>query len=362
MNRIGKYLLLTAVFLIITTPAFCDKEGDLVLSAIAKQAKGDLDGALADSNKALQLKPDFAAALANRGAAQSEDAPPPSARREGPVEPQEAVASSAPTKQTPPRTLDEVLQRLEDNLLRYHSAIPSFFCDEHTVSSLRTANRNEADTTTLDSLFRLKRIPNPDQTTTLTESRDVKTVNGHPANGEEINDPSTVHGAFSGGLSIVSISQKACMDYKLRPTKSGQPYVVEFASIPADKRPKNCLLREDGSGQVFIDPATLEIKRVELTVPRHTIVPAHKTPSGHEIDYEVPAVIGMWRLSIDYTSVQLEGKDFWLPATIDSTETARYLGDRTVWSFKGTYRNYHKLEVTSRILPPIKYNVPENPK
>ena len=113
------------------------------------------------------------------------------------------------------------------------------------------------------------------------------------------------------------------------PIKSGRPYVVEFASIPADRRPRNCLLREDGSGQVFIDPATLEIKRVELTVPHHTIVPAHKTPSGYDIPYDVPAVIGIWRLSIDYTPIHLEEKIFWLPATIRfHRDCTAYLGDR----------------------------------
>jgi hypothetical protein len=279
--------------------------------------------------------------------------------------PAEPPESSAPTsisatrdQQTPPRTLTEVLQRLEDNLLRYHSTIPSFFCDEDAISSLLSAYTHKSGGTITDSLFRLKRTPNPDQTTTLTESRDIKTVNGHPANGEDITGPSIVHGAFSGGLSIVSISQQSCMRYKLRPLKSGQPYIVEFVSIPAAERPQNCLLQEDGSGRVFIDPTTFEITRIELTAPHHTIVPAGKTANG----YNIPAIIGTWDLSIDYAPVQLDRKTFWMPTTINSTGTAGYIADKTVWSFKANYRNYHKLEVTSRILPPVEYKQPENSK
>ena len=40
-----------------------------VLTAIAKQAKGDLDGAIKDYNEAIQLKPDLAEAYGDRGAA-----------------------------------------------------------------------------------------------------------------------------------------------------------------------------------------------------------------------------------------------------------------------------------------------------
>jgi hypothetical protein len=48
---------------------------------------------------------------------------------------------------------------------------------------------------------------------------------------------------------------------------------------------------------------------------------------------------------------------FWLPTTIDSVITAANSStigrpyNSSTWSFNARYRNYHKLEVTSRILP-----------
>ena len=72
--------------------------------------------------------------------------------------------------QTP--TLDAILQRLESNLLHYDNAVPSLFCDEHVVSRVEPGLRNQ-DTVT-DSVFRLKRVPNANHTTTLEESREVR--------------------------------------------------------------------------------------------------------------------------------------------------------------------------------------------
>ena len=91
-------------------------------------------------------------------------------------------------------TLVEILQRLQKNLDEYDSGVPSFFCDEHTISQVEPGLRNQ--NTVTDSVFRLKRIVKPDHTTTLEESREVKTVNGQPATTKMIDGPSIVYGAF----------------------------------------------------------------------------------------------------------------------------------------------------------------------
>jgi len=124
--------------------------------------------------------------------------------------------------------------------------------------------------------------------------------------------------------------------------------VVEFSSLPASERPANCLLQENGSGRVFIDPGTMEIKRMELASPYHIVFAGGKTANG----FNIPPVVGTWDLSVDYSPVLLGGQSFWLPATITSgTTSISGVPSRTVWSFLATYRNYHKLEVTSRVLP-----------
>jgi hypothetical protein len=281
-------------------------------------------------------------------------------------------------KQTQPPTLDTILTALEENLHQYHSQVPSFLCDEHAESNVVPGTPNQ-DTVT-DSVFRLKRDLRPDHSTVLAESRDIKTVNGRPASSDEISGPSILSGAFSGALAMVSLSQKACMNYKLRPIKASRgkdrtpaPYVVEFSTVPERLRPANCLLQEEGKGRVFIDPATMQITRMELTAPNHLIAEA-RTADGQKA---LP-ILGPWEVSVDYTPVQLAAQTFWMPATIasimthDQGVTVSLSGPRTrvggveavnstIWSFQATYRNYHKLEVTSRIVPTDDSPAPDPP-
>ena len=244
---------------------------------------------------------------------------------------------SARGQQTPSPTLDEILLRLDSNLRRYDMQVPNFFCNEHVVSSLVYGKIHQ--NTVTDSIFRLKHTVNPGQAATLAESREVKAVNGSPVEGKQIGGPSILSGAFSGGLNTVSLSQKVCMSYTLQPIKpghSGEPYIVRFATLPTSQHATGCVLKEDGAGRVFIDPATMQVIRMELTVPHHTIL---------------PATVGIWYISIDYAPVLLGKQTFWMPSAIKSRTSPSDADDPAVWSFDARYTNYHKLEVTSRILP-----------
>jgi hypothetical protein len=250
-------------------------------------------------------------------------------------------------QQTKAVTLGEILQRLESNLNQYDSGVPSFFADEHVVSRM-VPDMHDQETVT-DSVFRLKRVLNADHTTTLDESRDVKTVNGQPARTQEMGGPSIVGGAFEGGLAVVSLSQQSCMNYTLERTKrkdAQAPIIVHFKSVLTPENSGGCLLRENGKGRVLIDPATMQITRMELTTPHHTIIP------GDKMGYGASPIVGEWVLSVDYAPVVLDGKSFWMPATINSRTTGgRGSFHPMVWTFKASYRNFHKLEVRSRILP-----------
>jgi len=249
--------------------------------------------------------------------------------------------SHAAAQQTQPPMLDEVLQKLEANLDHYDSSIPSLFCDEHVASKI-SPNPRKQDTVT-DSVFRLKRVVESDNTTTLDESREVKTVNGKPATSQDIAGPTVISGAFEGALAVVSLSQRACMNYTLERARRNGPIIVRFSSLLTPQNTAGCLLQEEGKGRVLIDPATMQITRMELTTPHHVIVPESRFYS---------ATMGDRALSVDYAPVLLEGQTFWLPATITSTVTSgRGTFHAIVWSFKATYRNFHKLEVTSRVVP-----------
>jgi hypothetical protein len=248
-------------------------------------------------------------------------------------------------------TLEEILQRLEANLNHYDTGVPSFFCDEHVTSRVEPGLRNE--NTITDSIFRLKRTPNAGHTTTLVESREIKEVDGKPATSQDIDGPTLLSGAFEGGLAVVSLNQTTCMNYTLQRIKRNrptEPYIVRFATALTPQNSSDCLLQEKSSGHVLIDPASMQMTHLELNTPRHTII--------HENAFR-SAVVGKWTVTVDYAPVQLGGETFWMPSAITSRATSGAGTYHTiVWSFRATYRNYHKLGVTSHLLPGFRIPAP----
>ena len=240
--------------------------------------------------------------------------------------------------------LDEILERLEANLNRYDSRLPSLFCDEHARSSHVASGERDVSTTT-DSVFRLKRTIRPDHTTALVESREIQSVDGKPATSQHMDGPTLLSGAFEGGLAVVSLARKR-MSYALQRINSRRPaapYMIRFATALTPQNSADCLLQENSKGRIFIDPDSMQITRLEIMTPHHTIIPGSPFMSP---------VIGRRDLAVDYASVLLGGETFWLPSTITMRSTS---GAGTfhmaVWSFRANYGNYHKLEVTSHILP-----------
>jgi len=255
-----------------------------------------------------------------------------------------------------PQSLESILRRLEGNMRRYLAEVPSFSCDEHLVSKMSSdhvpANLPSGNSpykeTIADSIFRVRRAPAADLTSVLVESREIKTVNGKPASGDKIAGPTTLVGAFSGGLALVSASQQACMRYTLRPNKSGRaedPYIIQFVTVPVAELSVFCLLRDQGAGRVSINPVNMQLTRIELHVPHHLIVPPRSVGPRTFAQQEV----GAWDLSIDYAPILLAGETQWMPVTINSSMVDG--DDGTVWSFTARYTNFRKFEVTTRILP-----------
>jgi len=242
-------------------------------------------------------------------------------------------------------TLEDILDRLQTNLNHYDAGVPNFFCDEHIVSSQMQPEMRDQNTV-VDSVFRLMRALKPDHSTSLVESREIQFVDGKPPASQHFDAPTMPSGAFEGGLALVSRDQAACMNYTLQRVNKSHPagpYIVRFASVMAAQQPANCLLQENSKGRVVVDPASLQIIRLEVSTPHHLIIPGNS--------YTAP-IVGRRDITVDYAPVSLGDETFWMPSAIIMRNTS---GAGTfhmmVWSFRATYRNYHRLEVTSRILP-----------
>jgi hypothetical protein len=176
-------------------------------------------------------------------------------------------------------------------------------------------------------------------------------MNGRPATGDTVSGPAFLRGAFSNGLALVSASQQACMRTTLRPmgkNNASNPITIQFASVAARRRPHDCRIEEDVSGRVQIDPETMQVTHLEFTVPRHYIgTTMYTTFNGLGLDEAT--IVGRWDVTVEYALVVLEGKSFWLPTKISDRMSSSLVRSR--WSYDATYSNYHKMEVTSRIVP-----------
>ena len=203
-----------------------------------------------------------------------------------------------------------------------------------------------SDNTVTDSVFRLKRTASADHTTALVESREIKSVDGEPATSQKMDGPTLLSGVFEGALAVVSPSQTSCMNYTLQRInrdRATEPYIVRFATVLTPENTADCLLQENSKGRAFVDPESMQITHLELNTPRHVIVRG---------DAYTSRVAGERVLTVDYAPVVLGGETFWMPSTIRSgTTSGAGTFHAVVWSYRATYQNYHKLEVTSRILP-----------
>jgi hypothetical protein len=244
-----------------------------------------------------------------------------------------------------PPSLDEILRRLEANLNHYDGSVPDIFCDERVVSSQIEPGERDRNTVT-DSTFRLRRSLKPDQTITLEESREIKSIDGKPPRSQQMDGPALLMGLFEGGLAIVSVNQEACMHYTLQRANANhpaEPYIIRFATVLPPQTGADCLLHEQSKGRVFIDPVSTEVTRLEIATPRHVIV---------EGNASTPRLVGKRELTVDYVPVLLGDESFRMPSTITMRTTS---GSGTfhaiVWSFRATYSNYHRMQVKSRVLP-----------
>lgn len=253
------------------------------------------------------------------------------------------IVPSLAAKQKHVQGLDGILRGLEENLQRYDREVPSFFCDEHSVSEMTPGTR--WDRKEADSIFRLKRARSADGSMSLAESREVKMVNGRSSSSAEWDAPATIEGAFEGGLAVVSMSQQACMDYQLEHEEHGQ-YVVSFRTRDESQKDDACLLHEKARGRAVIDPASLQVTHLELTMPQHRV------PNGSRPQWYSPTVKGEWAIAVDYAPVILDGRSFWMPSNVRSRVTSEPNSFHSkTWTFQASYRNFHKLEVVSRIVP-----------
>jgi hypothetical protein len=131
------------------------------------------------------------------------------------------------------------------------------------------------------------------------------------------------------------------MNYKLERTKVPGEIVVSFATFLTPSNTADCFLQEKSKGRVVVDAASMQVKRLEIETPKHVIDDGSRYTG---------AEVGRRELTVDYAPVLLGTETFWMPSAIGMRTSSGSSFDVTVWTFQAAYRNYHKLDVKSRVL------------
>jgi hypothetical protein len=231
-------------------------------------------------------------------------------------------------------SLDQILTRVEANTEQYKVSVPSFLCDEH-ITSQELHDGKIKHETTVDAVFRVAR--SAAQKGTLSESREVKAIDGKPSSNSKISMPISFSGGFSGALDkFLSADHRKCFDYKPDSTTASPPGTAAFtfAAREATANDSACTSIQPGTtGRFVIDSAALQVTHIERTVPQ-------SVGKDH-------VVLGT--AEVDFAPVNLSGKSFWLPVTItaSTTETPK----TNAFRFTARYSNYHRFAANSTILP-----------
>ena len=271
----------------------------------------------------------------------------------------------------PALALNQILDALGKASDAYMTILPNFYCDEKLDSTyISNLNNSITPSATFNATatFSVRRIVGEGNKVKFQEARAYSTINGKPAKmGEQIKAPLLPSGIFAYAFSLLAPQYQPCFDFTLR---SGSEFKIPYG-MPIGKHEETIFITftdkasvPDGTacpplhpvtGFIMVDVKTMHVWYIELTMPHSHAVPGLDTTSH-------------W--TIVFRPSSIDGQSFWMPGGFSSTvTTAEGLWDKPFegesgsdkekdrsknlqwWTFGSRYTNYHKLEVTSTILP-----------
>jgi hypothetical protein len=233
-------------------------------------------------------------------------------------------------RQTP--DLESLLSQLRTKAAEYRASIPSFFCDERVTSQELDSGKIKREIRIV-SVFRIL-SPGPDDKGDPTESRQTKLLNEKPLTKEKkINPPYWFRGGFqSVGIPIPSLDD--CYIYHLSTDiDNSAMLLLTISAKPPAELNKNCRGVQGGTTTMRVDSSSMQIVHIE-----------------HVKTFLENKNASSTAFTVDLSPVVLGEKIFWMPATVKS-EIVFSRDQHTTGHFEAVYSNYHKLSVTSTVLP-----------
>ena len=241
---------------------------------------------------------------------------------------------------TVPRSADEVVGAVSQNVKEFQDLLPDFVCDEKITSAAYEYGK-VTKMKTVDSIFTAvqKSSPGPGNgRAAFTESREIVAIDGKATSRHARMPtlPTQFTGGFSGLLSMTfSPDNLQAQHYVLadKPAEDGN-LLVQFTTKDGQQKLGSFLngqsfLNKD-AGRAWIDPRTMQVVRLErdfLNLPRN-----------------------LTRLTntVDYGPVTIGDRKFWMPRAVRIDSTERNV--KKTGSYTATYSNCKRFVADIKIL------------
>jgi len=233
--------------------------------------------------------------------------------------------------------LEQMLPQIQQHVKDFELLLPDFICDE-TIISRELDGGIIHHETVIESTFRGIQHRDEEKDRPFTESREIKSVDGHPPiQGQPLKGPFFFGGGFSSVLDeVFSQKNQPYFNYRVAGLEKIEGKVVFVINFETKEGQREILYRDisgiraavQGKGKAWIDPRSMNVVRVEF----HYLNP--------------PVNEGVLEVSIDYAPVVINGREFWMPKTVTAEQTVPNPKHPLGGQYIASYSNYHQFNVS----------------
>jgi hypothetical protein len=243
----------------------------------------------------------------------------------------------------PLTSVDEIVSRVQHNVEQTLTSLPDFLCDEQITNQEIYKGKLRFEKKAV-SVIRSIRTKHAGTENDFEESREVRTINGKPAEGQELDLPFAVNGASGAALATVfGPGNIRCFDFRVTGSEQRMGNTVLVLSVTGKENAKDlggaCASKTPGAGGTLLI-ATEEMQVVSMD---HGWRPLklHRTADGETVN-------GIVRWSVEFRPVTIGERSFWMPATSRAEAVMKDSPRRLL--YLAEYSNYHKFNVTAKIV------------
>jgi hypothetical protein len=236
-------------------------------------------------------------------------------------------------------SLDEILKSVGDSIQTFEDNLPDFECRETVIQ--RTSKKGKMKEETIESIFRSFAKPQQWKGKPTTEAREFLSINGRQIaqDGKKSGKDPAVYfwGIFRGLLGMTfALNCQSLHKYEIVGVeiKQGRRILeLAFRTIEGQNslgfmiNKKNLACKDVGKAWLNLD--SMQVIRIERKF------------------LNVPKKMNPILISVDYSKVDLAGREFWMPTSVQTTASEK--NGAGVAVFFANYADYHKYDVSTKI-------------